>query len=453
MKQAFNRLVAAATVKRLAKATTATGAIVALFAFFDWHHVEKIAQTHDAVFKIVGQVFGPILALAGFFWGLSEREEVAKVNKEIGAANHEMGVKRAELTDKEDKLSAAKHEIDQKSARIDKLESDLETVADSSRLWKLRPNAPFPEYRAWKYDPDGAKIVTVGLFKGGVGKTHLASNFAAYVSERKQKPVLLIDLDYQGSLSTTMILDAGLEQDGSKIDALFAENADLATFTTQRVHLAAKGLEATLNGGKGLSRAWIVPADYTLTQVESKLTVERLIRNRPALDERYRLAHVLLDPQVRRQFAMIIIDTPPRMTLGTINAFVASHSYVVPTILDRVSTEALRPFLRQIKDMKEGLALDCELAGIVGTMTRTISLSAAEQQYRDLAEQTARAILGTPLDPMILQNLPRRAQITNNNDLGYFLRDGEAPMKDRFYDAIFDELWTRIMSPPNQDMS
>ena len=51
------------------------------------------------------------------------------------------------------------------------------------------------------------------------------------------------------------------------------------------------------------------------------------------------------------------------------------------------------------------------------------------------------------LNLMVLQNLPRKTQVTSEDDLGYFLSDNVGPLKDRFYDAIFDELWKRIITP------
>ena len=144
---------------------------------------------------------------------------------------------------------------------------------------------------------------------------------------------------------------------------------------------------------------------------------------------------------------MIIIDTPPRMTLGTINAFVASHAYVIPTILDRVSTEAIRPFLGQVNQLKNDLELDLRLAGIVATMTRIEDLSEAEAKYRTQVMTTAFEMMGRQSEWVVPQNLPRRASITNEEDLGYFHGAGQNRLATLFYDPIFDELWTRIMQP------
>lgn len=430
--------------KRLAWCATALVALTVGTAVYRSDIALDIVRTHEQAFKLIGLGIGPILAVLGFFWGLVDKAELKHLSEKLGQARQQA---------REEKTAAdiARTEFDSKEARIQSLQSNLAAVADAGRLWKLRENAPFPEFRGWKFDPRGAKIVTFALFKGGVGKSHLAANFAAYVSETQQKPVLLIDLDYQGSLSTFVMTAAGAEPVGSAVDALFSENAELATLRDKSTHLAPHGPATILNGGRGLARAWLVPADYTLAEVESRLLIERVVNDSAALDERYRLAHLLLHPNVRASFSVIILDTPPRMTLGTVNAFVASHFYVVPTILDRISVEAVKPFLTQVELLKKDLDLDTELAGIVATMTRELTMDdKTEAPLFDQVAETAKEILRTERDFRVPQNVPRKKQITDGDDLGYFLRDAEGPLKVRFYDAVFNELWARIHPPESR---
>lgn len=54
-------------------------------------------------------------------------------------------------------------------------------------------------------------IITVAAMKGGVGKTTLTANLAAYL-DRQNKRVLLIDLDYQGSLSHMLTSAANISK-------------------------------------------------------------------------------------------------------------------------------------------------------------------------------------------------------------------------------------------------
>lgn len=406
----------------------------------------KLVKEHEQHFKLVGLGLGPFLAVIGFIWGAVDKIELKHLAGQLGTAKAEAEEKAREAKEQERQAKEARAEFDRKEARITALQRDLTMIADSRRIWKLRANAPFPQYRDWK-DGGGARIVTVGLFKGGVGKTQLAANFAAYVSEKQQKPVLLIDLDFQGSLSTLLLTATAIDPTGSRVDSLLAENADLASLSENRIQLAGNGPATVLNGGRGLSRAWLVPADYTLAEVESQLLVDRVLNDDPILDERYRLSHLLLHPSIRREYAMIIIDTPPRMTLGTVNALVASHSYIIPTVLDRVSSEAVRPFIEQVEALKRDLNVSVDLAGLVATMTRTVNIDAREGAVRGRIEDTVRELLGENAKGFIGQSLPRTVDIANGSDLGYFLGVGGNLLRDRFYDAIFDELWTRIIRP------
>jgi Mrp family chromosome partitioning ATPase len=295
-------------VRRVAIAATALVVVLAIVALANWAQSKEFVRSHDEFFKLVGLAIGPFLAIVGFIWSLADKAELTDLAEELGGA-------RNAAAEAERRADAVNRGVQEKVDRIRKLEENLTTIVGATRLGKLRQNAPFPEYRGWKHDPLGAKIVTVGLFKGGVGKSHIAANFAAYVSEKQHKPVLLIDLDYQGSMSVAILSAAGIEPSGSRVDELFSETADISTVVSNYTQLVNGAETCTLNKGQGLSQAWIVPSDYTLNDVESRLLVDRIINDREVLDERYRLAHVLLNPSVRRAFALIILDTPPRSIL------------------------------------------------------------------------------------------------------------------------------------------
>ncbi|MDE6280253.1 MAG: AAA family ATPase, partial [Oscillospiraceae bacterium] len=50
-----------------------------------------------------------------------------------------------------------------------------------------------------------AKIIFVGNYKGGVGKTTSVLNFAEYFSRKRDCSVLVLDLDPQSSLSEILV--------------------------------------------------------------------------------------------------------------------------------------------------------------------------------------------------------------------------------------------------------
>jgi hypothetical protein len=66
-------------------------------------------------------------------------------------------------------------------------------------VWLTAPIERSHDY--WRGVANSKKLVIANL-KGGVGRTTLAANLGAYLAKEWQKRVLLIDLDFQGSLSS-----------------------------------------------------------------------------------------------------------------------------------------------------------------------------------------------------------------------------------------------------------
>lgn len=462
-------------------AITAIIAIILVGAGFNWSTVKKFIKDNEEAFKLAGYVVAPAIAYVSFIYGRLDKAELKDSYGQLGYARKAASDAKSEANHAKEDASAAEdrartaheaatharnqsdsaaalattaaREADEKQTRIEELEKEFEKLSDSTQLWRLgeknRQRIGFDEFNKWKDDRNGPRIITVGLFKGGVGKTHIAANLAAYASIKHKKRVLLIDLDYQGSLSSLILEAANQDPRGSLVDGLFDTSAGPDMLLQRAIHLEAPATGCKLNDKRGLSNVWLLPADYDLSGTESRLLVDRAVRNTDALDERFRLAHVMLHPDVRRHFDVIIIDTPPRMTLGTVNALVASHALVIPTILDKVSAESIKPFLRQIIDLKDGLELySLQFAGIIGTMARARKLS--EKEVAALNSVTANSIEKLGRTFVCKGHLPKKACITNSDDLGYFTEDKEGSLSTEFYDPIFDELWETIYNstPP-----
>jgi chromosome partitioning protein len=120
---------------------------------------------------------------------------------------------------------------------------------------------------------------------------------------------------------------------------------------------------------------WTIPAYYDLAQAENRMLIEwllplsehglvlRLLRllgvretdpPRSLKDVRYLLAEALLDPLVRANFDLVIIDSPPRLTPSHIQAMCASTHLLVPTILDGLAGDAVARYLDQVATHKLG---------------------------------------------------------------------------------------------------
>jgi chromosome partitioning protein len=396
----------------------------------------KALEPYDGILKLVSYIIGPAIAVYSFLRNRRDRKELIAQARELGTlqAKAERAQKEAEEQSKVAMRQAGE-------AR--RLQAELKGITKGAeQLWKLRPARPFDTYEKWYPAREGAVLVTIGNLKGGVGKTTIAGNFAAYLSETLHRRVLLIDLDYQGSLSTMMLLPLQREEEASRVESLFAPTAGLSDLLQARIHLVPPNNDVPVR----LSQGWIVPAGYAFSQVENQLLLAWLLNRDDQIDVRYRLSHSLLHPDVRRDYDVIIFDMPPRMTLGAINALVASHYFFVPTDLGKLSVEAIPQFLSNVKAIRSDLKLGIELAGIIGTLTRQDALSKAEQRYLEMAAEAGRLWEKTT-DFVLPRTIPRRAAVSDaaGEEIAYLLND--ATKRDGIHkvlNPLFEEMCRRI---------
>ena len=86
--------------------------------------------------------------------------------------------------------------------KFDQLRGAL--LGSEEELWRLRGEIPSVE-TADALRRSRAKVLVVANLKGGVGKTTIVTNLAAYFALKRRLRVLVIDLDYQGSLTGMML--------------------------------------------------------------------------------------------------------------------------------------------------------------------------------------------------------------------------------------------------------
>ena len=241
-----------------------------------------------------------------------------------------------------------------------------------------------------------SRTLAIANLKGGVGKTTLAANIGAYLAKDRQKRVLLIDLDFQGSLSS-MAFPGKDWLPGEHQSSLAARliSGDIAPADVPR--LAQNVDLKTEENGPGLLQ--VVTAYYDLAQADNRVMIEWLLQSihfRPAdlhhalierlkgsllqtADVRYTLAKILHSDIVQRAFDLIIIDCPPRLTTSAIQAFCASSHLLIPTIFDRASAEAVVSLYEQIEALKRaGICPHLEYMGVVGTMWKRGRVSQTE---------------------------------------------------------------------------
>lgn len=401
----------------------------------------KWLEHHQLWIKPLSLIVSPILAGVASYGTIKTRSRMDRQSKRLGMLKKTARIAEAEAIKRQGRVRELEKQILERKLRIDELETDLQRITDGGQqLWRLRDNRPFDKYKEWFLEP-GAKVVTFGNLKGGVGKTTLAANFAAYLSRQKFR-VLLVDLDYQGSLSNNLMLAAGYEEVESRADLLLQDGANLVTLERAKVHLTP-----------AIDRGWLVPASYPFAQAESRLLMQWLLPlsgTDHEIDVRYRLAHALLRPEVRQSYDVIIFDMPPRMSIGSVNALVASHYFVVPTILDKLSIEAVGQFLSQMKAVKSDLGLGLEFAGVVASMTQMQNLTRRDHEMLDLVARSTN-VWNADSNAILTRNLPKKAAIAAaaGEAVAYETRGADGNSIRQLFDPLYAELLTRIgLTPP-----
>jgi cellulose biosynthesis protein BcsQ len=246
-------------------------------------------------------------------------------------------------------------------------------------------------------------------------------------------------LDFQASLSNLLIQAcAGSEiadQDfESGIDRLFDDRPEFVTIQGVIRQLDPK-----------LARGWLIPTSYQFAQFENQLLMWQLLLDQVGLDVRYRLAHALLRPEISLNYDLIVIDLPPRVSLGAINALIASHWFVVPTILDKLSGEAVGQFLSHMRALRDELELDLNLAGIVGTMSLQQELSASERRIWDNLE-SAGHVWREGEDLRIPSTIRRAAAISKaaGEELAYLTNGADGNTARAILQPVFQRIAERI---------
>ncbi len=182
------------------------------------------------------------------------------------------------------------------------------------------------------------KIIAITNQKGGVGKTTTAINLAYYLA-KNGKNTLLIDLDPQGNASS------GLGVDKSKLEhstiELITGKSPLSSVVTATAHKQLK----------------LVPTTSHLanTEVELASDSKKFVRLRDALKN-------------SQEFDFIIIDSPPSLSLLTVNALIAADYILLPVQAEFYALEGLGQLLETMKLVRKGLNPTLELLGVLVTM-------------------------------------------------------------------------------------
>lgn len=313
-----------------------------------------------------------------------------------------------------------------------KLERKVELVriasqGDAAEFWSRTPGV-----RPEDYVRRMGESIPVCLFanqKGGVGKTTLSANLAACFAERGER-VLVIDLDYQGSLTSLMLAQAHLRPDDypSAVDLLHRET------------LPELWSGTAITEGKAHPNLDYISCWYSFEKLERNMEYAWVLGDSQD-DIRYRLARAILSDDVQARYQRVIIDAPPRMTAGFLNGLCASNYLFVPTVVDYVSAIAVGTFAKQVRRLQPTNPM-LKFAGIIGTMTPLKNLSAAGLSIAQAIDETARKAMNTNDNFFVMTTaMPRTTKVSYSTEEGiaYLHELQTRPM----FEALADEVGRR----------
>lgn len=193
-------------------------------------------------------------------------------------------------------------------------------------------------------------IISCVNLKGGVGKTAIATNLAAFCG-REGRKTLLVDLDPQTN-ATFSCMDV---DDWEKHAAQHGTVADLFGL---RAHTNAEGKAKKAEDviyPNAFRNVDLVPSHLDL------FTIDLDLASAPAREKKLQKAL----KSVLDSYEIVVCDCPPNLTLPTQNALALSTHYLVPISPDYLSGIGVGLLLSRVKQLAEDLDHTIELAGIV----------------------------------------------------------------------------------------
>lgn len=190
--------------------------------------------------------------------------------------------------------------------------------------------------------------ITIGNFKGGVGKTTVATLLSYIATEKYNKKVLLIDFDPQGNATQIM--------KRSYPNAAEEKRSFIETLKSGHIEKSIITLSNNLS---------LLPADSSLANLSD------IISKTDLLKKRYILKNVIEVIDSNYEFDFIFIDVPPTINSDFTNNAVYASDYILMVFQTQQSAyESSLSFVNFLRDRKKESNLSFELLGAVPVLIK-----------------------------------------------------------------------------------
>jgi chromosome partitioning protein len=183
-----------------------------------------------------------------------------------------------------------------------------------------------------------ATVISITNQKGGVGKTTSAVNIAYYLAKQGKK-TLLVDFDPQGNATSGLGINKQ-ELTGTMSDVMLEEKllVDIILPTEHK-------------------NLFIAPATPHLANTEAELAQanRRFTRLKNAIG-------------TLPEYDFVIIDSPPSLSLLTVNGLIAAQYVLLPVQAEFYALEGLGQLLETMKLVRKSMNPTLDLLGVLPTM-------------------------------------------------------------------------------------
>lgn len=249
-------------------------------------------------------------------------------------------------------------------------------------------------------------VISVTNQKGGVGKTTSAVNIAYYLAKSGKK-TLLVDFDPQGNATS------GLGVDKEALEGTMSE-----------VMLETKLLRDVIIETE-FKNLYLAPSTPHLanTEVELAQANRRFTRLRNAIN-------------TTPNYDYVIIDSPPSLSLLTVNGLIAARYVLLPVQAEFYALEGLGQLLETMKLIRKNMNPTLDLIGVLPTMVdKRTSLST--QVHEEIKKHFPGRVFKT--------TIPRNIRLAEAPSHGLPIGEYDKWSKGaRAYKAVTKELEDRI---------
>ncbi|MBU7583954.1 MAG: AAA family ATPase [Nostoc sp. TH1S01] len=213
-----------------------------------------------------------------------------------------------------------------------------DSLKNNEPLEKIKPSVIPNSYQVEIKEQYSMKIIAVYHNKGGVGKTTTVVNLAAAI-RKKGKRVLVIDLDSQAN---TTFATGLVKFDDEEFDDIKDSNIFHVLSSEDFYPISEVARKSNFSNPE----IYVVPAHIDLIRQESELN---------ALDYS-RLILIEKLEEVKNEYDIVLIDTPPSLNLYAKIALIAADYLIIPSDLKPFANQGLtnvKEFIKTINAFRK----------------------------------------------------------------------------------------------------